>query len=115
MSEHTTATIAGAVSINGIITIWADFGVFGIDEVYNQLRLNDINNTNLKIFATHLGLNVGPDGKTHHCIDYLGLLRNLFGFKVVIPADPNQTEHVVRYVLKQPGNWMIGVGRTACA
>lgn len=112
VSEHTTATIAGAVSINGIITIWADFGVFAIDEVYNQLRLNDINNTHLKIFATHLGYNVGPDGKTHHCIDYLGLLKNLFGFKVVIPADPNQTDHIVRYVLTQPGNWVIGVGRT---
>ncbi|MCX7994250.1 MAG: transketolase [candidate division WOR-3 bacterium] len=112
VSEHTTATIAGALSINGILTIWGDFGVFGIDEVYNQLRLNDINNTNLKIFATHLGYNVGPDGKTHHCIDYLGLLRNLFGFRVVIPADPNQTDHIVRYVLKQSGNWVIGVGRT---
>ncbi|MEO0137149.1 MAG: transketolase [candidate division WOR-3 bacterium] len=112
VSEHTTATIAGVLSINGVITIWGDFGVFGIDEVYNQLRLNDINNTHLKIFATHLGYNVGPDGKTHHCIDYLGLLRNLFGFKVVIPADPNQTDHIVRYVLNQPGNWVIGVGRT---
>ncbi len=112
VSEHTTATISGALSINGITTIWADFGVFAIDEVFNQLRLNDINNTNLKIFATHLGYNVGPDGKTHHCIDYLGLLRNLFGFKVVIPADPNQTDHIVRYVLNQSGNWMIGVGRT---
>ncbi len=112
VSEHTTATIAGALSINSIISIWADFGVFAIDEVYNQLRLNDINNTHLKIFATHLGYNVGPDGKTHHCIDYLGLLKNLFGFKVVIPADPNQTDHVVRYVINQPGNWVIGVGRT---
>uniref|UniRef100_A0A7C6EK47 Transketolase n=1 Tax=candidate division WOR-3 bacterium TaxID=2052148 RepID=A0A7C6EK47_UNCW3 len=112
VSEHTTATISGALSINGIITVWADFGVFAIDEVFNQLRLNDINNTNLKIFATHLGYNVGPDGKTHHCIDYLGVLRNLFGFKVVIPGDPNQTDHIVRYVLNQPGNWVIGVGRT---
>lgn len=112
VSEHTTATIAGALSINGIITIWGDFGVFGIDEVYNQLRLNDINNTNLKIFSTHLGLNVGPDGKTHHCIDYLGLLRNLFGFKIVLPADPNQADHITRYCLKEKGNWVIGVGRT---
>jgi transketolase len=112
VSEHTTATIAGALSINGIVSVWADFGVFAIDEVYNQLRLNDINNTNLKIIATHLGHNVGPDGKTHQCIDYLGVLRNLFGFKVVVPADPNQTDHAVRYVLKQKGNWVIGMGRT---
>ena len=112
VSEHTTATIAGALSINGVVTIWADFGVFAIDEVFNQLRLNDINHTNVKICATHLGLNVGPDGKTHHCIDYIGLLRNLFGFKLVIPGDPNQTDHIVRHVLNQDGNYVIGLGRS---
>ena len=112
VSEHTTATIAGALSINGVPTIWADFGVFAIDEVYNQLRLNDINHTELKICATHLGYNVGPDGKTHHCIDYIGLLRNLRTFKLVIPGDPNQTDHVVRYVMHQKGNYVIGLGRT---
>jgi len=112
VSEHTTATIAGALSINGVVTVWADFGVFAIDEVYNQLRLNDINHTNLKICATHLGYNVGPDGKTHHCIDYIGLLKNLFGFRLVIPGDPNQADHAVRYVLQQKGNYVIGLGRT---
>jgi len=112
VSEHSTATITGALSINGVIAIWADFGVFAIDEVYNQLRLNDINCTELKICATHLGYNVGPDGKTHHCIDYIGLLRNLLGFKLVIPGDPNQTDHIVRYVLRQKGNYVIGIGRT---
>jgi transketolase len=112
VSEHSTATTAGALSVNGVMTVWADFGVFAIDEVYNQLRLNDINHTNLKICATHLGYNVGPDGKTHHCIDYIGLLRNLFGFKLVMPGDPNQTDHVVRYVMKEQGNYVIGLGRT---
>lgn len=111
VSEHTTATIAGALSINGVCTIWADFGVFAIDEVFNQLRLNDINNTHLKIVATHLGYNVGPDGKTHHCIDYIGVLRNLLGFKLIIPCDPNQTDRMIRYMLRQPGNWVMGLTR----
>ncbi len=112
VSEHSTATIAGALSINGVLAVWADFGVFAIDEVYNQLRLNDINHTNLKVIATHIGYNVGPDGKTHHCIDYLGLIRNLFGFKMIIPGDPNQTDHVVRHVLAQNGNFVIGISRS---
>jgi len=112
VSEHSTATIAGAASINGVLSIWADFGVFALDEVYNQLRLNDINETNVKIIATHIGYNVGPDGKTHHCIDYIGLLRNLFGFSLIIPCDSNQTDHVTRYVLSQPGNHVIGLART---
>lgn len=112
VSEHTTATIAGALSINGVISLWADFGVFAIDEVFNQLRLNDINQTNLKIIATHLGYNVGPDGKTHHCIDYIGVLRNLFGFKLIVPCDPNQADRMTRYMLQQTGNWVMGLTRT---
>ncbi|MDH4210479.1 MAG: transketolase [candidate division WOR-3 bacterium] len=112
VSEHSTATTAGALSINGVITLWADFGVFAIDEVYNQQRLNDINHTNLKVCATHLGYNVGPDGKTHHCIDYIGLLRGLFGFKLIIPGDPNQTDHAVRYMMSQAGNYAIGISRS---
>lgn len=112
VSEHTVATIVGALSINGIIAVWADFGVFAIDEVYNQLRLNAVNMTNVKIVATHIGYNVGPDGKTHHCIDYIGLLRNLFGFKLIIPADSNQTDRAARCFLSEPGNTVLGLTRT---
>ena len=63
-------------------TFWADFGVFGIDEVYNQQRLNDINRASLKLVVTHCGLDVGEDGKTHQCLDYVGALRDFFGWKV---------------------------------
>lgn len=112
VSEHNTATVAGALSVNGFVTVWADFGIFAIDEVFNQLRLNDINNTNLKVVATHLGYNVGPDGKTHHCIDYIGLLKNLPGFKFMMPGDPNQADHITRYMLTQPGNHVLGLTRS---
>jgi len=111
IQEHNTATIAGAISTTGILTFFADFGVFGIDETYNQHRLNDINKTNLKLVATHLGLDVGPDGKTHQCTDYIGLMSNLYHFKVIIPCDPNQTDRAVRYAAMEKGNFLIGTGR----
>ncbi len=111
VSEHNTATVAGALSISGITTVWADFGVFSIDEVYNQLRLNAINNTNLKVIATHIGYNVGSDGKTHQCIDYIGLARNLVNFRLLIAADPNHVDHITRYALGRPGNYIIALTR----
>lgn len=112
IQEHNTATIAGSLSTTGILSIFADFGVFGIDEVYNQQRLNDINNTNLKVVCTHLGIDVGEDGKTHQCIDYIGLLRNLFGFKVILPADANQTYKACLTAFSESGNYFIGMGRS---
>ncbi len=112
IQEHNTATISGSLSTTGILSIFTDFGVFGIDEVYNQQRLNDINNTNLKVVCTHLGVDVGEDGKTHQCIDYIGLLRNLFGFKVVLPSDANQTYKAILSCFADSGNYFIGMGRS---
>ncbi|MGQ9479397.1 MAG: transketolase, partial [Thermoproteota archaeon] len=112
VQEHTTATIAGAASIHGVVPFFVDFGVFGVDETYNQHRLNDINQTNLKVVVTHCGLNVGEDGKTHHCIDYVGVPINLFGFKVIVPADANQTDRATRYIASTPGNFVLAVGRS---
>ncbi len=112
IAEHHTAAMAGAASTQGVVSVFADFGIFGVDETYNQQRLNAINKSHLKLFCTHLGLDVGEDGKTHQCIDYLGLLRNLEGLSVVIPVDPNETDLAARWALSSPGNVMIGVGRS---
>jgi len=112
IQEHNTAVVAGALSTQGVLTFWSEFGVFGVDEVYNQQRLNDINHSELKTVCTHCGLDVGEDGKTHQSIDYLALLRNVFGYKVILPADPNETDRAVRYAATVRGNVFIGMGRS---
>ena len=112
IQEHATATVAGAASAAGVVSLWAAFGVFGADEVYNQQRLNDINKASVKTVLTHTGLDVGEDGMTHQCIDYVGLFRNTFGWKVIVPADPNQTDRATRWMLKEPGNVCLAMGRS---
>lgn len=110
--EHNTAVAAAALSKERIQTFWADFGVFGVDETFNQHRLSDINNTNLKVITTHVGLDVGEDGKTHQCIDYLGVMKNLYHFCSIVPADPNQTDRVIRYISGKYGNFIVPMGRS---
>lgn len=112
IQEHATAAAAGAASTAGVVSVWADFGVFAADEVYNQQRLNDINRTGMKTVLTHTGLDVGEDGMTHQCIDYVGLFRNTFSWKVVVPADPNQTDRATRWMLTEPGNVCLAMGRS---
>ncbi len=110
--EHHTAAMAGGASLADRLVFWSDFGVFAIDETFNQHRLNDINHTNLKVVATHCGLDVGPDGKTHHCIKYAGLTRALPNYRTIVPADPNQTDRAIRYAASTPGNFFIAMGRS---
>jgi transketolase len=112
IQEHHAATLAGAISKEGFASFFSTFGVFGVAETYNQHRLNDINQTQLKLVCTHVGLDVGEDGQTHQCIDYVGLLQNLFDFSVFMSADPNQTDRIVRYMAAHPGNFFLGMGRS---
>lgn len=112
IQEHATATVSGAASAAGVVGIWADFGVFGLAEAYNQQRLNDINHANAKLALTHVGLDVGEDGMTHQNIDYVGLLRNTYGWKLVMAADPNQTDRATRWALSSWGNTCLAMGRS---
>ena len=113
VGEHNAATIGGALStVPGVVAFWSDFGVFGIDEAYNQQRLNDINGAALKLAVTHCGLDVGEDGKTHQCLDYVGALRDFFGWRVFVPADPNQTDRIIRAAATLPGNIAVPMGRS---
>ncbi len=115
VGEHNAATVAGALSISGVLAFWADFGVFGLDEVYNQQRLNDINGAAVKLVLTHCGLDVGEDGKTHQCIDYVGGFKQFFGWRVIVPADPNQTDRAVRAAASMQGNVAVVMGRSKLA
>ncbi|MHB8050995.1 MAG: transketolase [Coriobacteriia bacterium] len=112
VGEHNTAAVAGALSVSGVLTFFSDFGVFGIDEVYNQQRLNDINEASVKLAVTHCGLDVGEDGKTHQCLDYVGAFRTMFGWRVIVPADPNQTDRAVREAARMPGCVALAMGRS---
>ena len=112
IQEHHAAAVSGAMSCENMVTFFSTFGSFAVSEVYNQNRLNDFNHANIKVVATHVGLDVGEDGPTHQCIDYLGLLKNCFRFSVFMPADPNQTDRITRYIATQPGNFFVGMGRS---
>jgi len=112
IQEHHAASMAGGMSSVDMVPFFSTFGAFALSEVYNQTRINDFNHTNVKVVATHVGLDVGEDGPTHQCIDYLGLTRNFFRFSVFMPADPNQTDRIIRFAATHPGNVFVGMGRS---
>ena len=112
IAEHNAAVVTGALSLAGVAAWWGEFAMFGVAESYNQQRLNDINEANVKLAVTHAGIDVGEDGKTHHSIDYFALLNSTFGWKVFTPADPNQTDRATRWMATHRGNHALVMGRS---
>jgi transketolase len=77
----------------------------------DQARVNDINSTNVKMVATHCGLSVGEDGPTHQAIDDMSSFLGMFNTMVIEPADPNQTDRIIRYIASHYGNFYVRMGR----
>ncbi len=113
IAEQHMVGMAGGLSLARHIPFASTFGVFMTSRAKDQARVNDINQTNVKMVATHCGLSVGEDGPTHQAIDDMGSMLGLFNTMVMEPADPNHCDRMIRYAAAHYGNMYIRMGRHA--
>lgn len=111
IAEQHMLSCAGGLSLKGLIPFASTFGAFMTSRAKDQVRVNDINRTNVKMVATHCGLSVGEDGPTHQAIDDMGSMLGLFHIHVLEPADTNQTDHMIRFIASHYGNFYVRMGR----
>lgn len=111
IAEQHMVSCAGGLSLDGFIPFVSTFGAFMSSRAKDQARVNDINRTNVKMVATHCGLSVGEDGPTHQAIDDVGSFLGMFNTMVIEPADPNQTDRIIRYIASHYGNFYVRMGR----
>lgn len=112
IAEQQMISMAGGLSLAGVVPFASTFGVFMTSRAKDQARVNDINQTNVKMVATHCGLSVGEDGPTHQAIDDLGSMLGLFNTMVMEPVDPNHCDRMIRYAASHYGNMYIRMGRS---
>ena len=113
IQEHNAASAAGGLASCGIKTFFMDFGVFALAEPFNQLRVLDQNHMPVKVIASHCGVDVGQDGKSHQLIDYLALSNALLHTELILPADPNQADRALRYLAGTDRPGVLAVPRSA--
>ncbi len=88
IAEPNMMSIAAGLAAAGKIAFAATYSVFGSAHTYNVIRQNvAYTNLNVKIFCSHAGLTVGPDGATHQVNEDIGLMRGLPRMTVLVPAD----------------------------
>jgi transketolase len=69
-------------------------------------------NANVKLCGQSPGMAYGELGPTHHSIEDLAWLRAIANLPVVVPADPLETEQVIRWAASMVGPVFIRVSRT---
>ena len=97
----------------GKIPYAATFAMFAAGRAYDQIR-NSIcyPKFNVKIVATHGGVTVGEDGASHQALEDVALMRNLPNMTVIVPADYNECQQVIKYAAEHNEPMYIRIPRT---
>ena len=111
ITEQHMISAAGGFSLDEFVPFASTFGAFMTSRAKDQARVNDINKTNVKMVSTHCGVSVGEDGPTHQAIDDMSSFLGFYNTMVIEPADPNQTDHIIRYIASHYGNFYVRMGR----
>lgn len=104
IAEPNMMSVAAGLAAAGKIAFAATYSVFGSAHTYNVIRQNvAYTKLNVKIFCSHAGLSVGPDGATHQINEDIGLMRGLPGMTVLVPADGPETGRCVEAAVARKG------------
>ena len=114
IAEQNMISAAGgfaAVSGPVVVTTFAVFMLRG----FEQARLSVAYcNRNVKLVASHPGLDVGPDGASAQCIEDLAAFSSLPGMTVISPCDPVEAALATRAMLDHDGPVYMRTGRSPC-
>jgi transketolase len=113
IAEQNMMAAAGGLAATGFTPIVTTFAVFCLRAV-EQARLSiAYANRNVKIVASHPGLDVGPDGGSAQCLEDLAAFRAIPGMTVISPADATEMALATKAILDFKGPVYMRTGRSA--
>jgi transketolase len=113
IAEQNMMAVAGGLAATGLTPFVTTFAVFCLRAI-EQARLSiAYAKRNVKIVASHPGLDVGPDGASAQCLEDLAAFRAIPGMTVISPADPAEMAAAARAVADHHGPLYMRTGRSA--
>lgn len=113
IAEQNMMSVASGMASCGLIPIVTAYGVFAtlrpLDQIRNSIAYPKMN---VKIIASHLGLDVGPDGATHQAIEDLSIMRSLPNMLVISPCDDIELKQAFESLIKYKGPVYMRSGRS---
>jgi transketolase len=112
VAEQNMIGVAAGIALTGKTAVTTSFGVFTPGRTLDQIRINVCyNNANVKIAATHCGINVGEDGATHQALEDISALRAIPNITILSPCDYAEAKKATKEMLKMKGPCYLRLGR----
>ena len=112
IAEQNMMAMSGGMAAVGLIPIVTTFAVFMLRAI-EQARLSiAYADMNVKIVASHPGLDTGPDGASAQCLEDIACFRSIPNMTVISPCDPHEMEQATKAILDHIGPVYMRTGRS---
>tara|TARA_B100000963_G_scaffold217048_1_gene189258 strand:+ start:3932 stop:4897 length:966 start_codon:yes stop_codon:yes gene_type:complete len=112
IAEQNMMSVGAGMADAGLIPFVTTFAVFCF-RAAEQARLSiAYANRNVKIVASHPGLDVGPDGASAQSLEDIAVFRSIPGMTVISPSDPHEMKQAVKAIANFIGPVYMRTGRS---
>jgi len=112
IAEQNMVGVGNGLANGGMIPYLCGASCFLTARAMEQVKVDlAYSNANVRICGMSSGMAYGQLGPTHHSIEDLAWLRILPNMTVVVPADPIETDQVMRYSLEHVGPMFLRISR----
>jgi transketolase len=102
IAEQTLVGASVGLAVLGKRAFASTFAAF-FTRAYDQIRMAAVSNATLALSGSHAGVSIGEDGPSQMGLEDLAMMRAVCGSTVLYPCDANQTAHLVKLMIDQPG------------
>jgi transketolase len=114
VAEANMVGTAAGMAAMGKTVFASSFAMFAAGKAWEQTRQSVcVPELSVKICATHAGLTVGEDGKSHQMLEDITLMRVLPHMRVLVPADGVEARLAVRAAASTPGPFYVRLSRAS--
>lgn len=102
IAEQNMAGVALGLAKQGKIPFISTFAAF-FTRAYDQIRMAQYADTNIKFVGSHAGVSIGEDGSSQMGLEDIGMFRSLLGSVVLYPSDGVSSERLTEEAAKHKG------------
>lgn len=102
IAEQNMVSLAVGLAHRGKIPFISTFGAF-MTRAFDQLRMAQYSQANIKIVGSHVGVSMGQDGSSQMALEDIAMMRAIRESMVLYPADAISTEKLVTLMAQTQG------------
>ena len=103
IAETSAMSIATGIALEGQIPFYVNFATFISGTAWTQLRQAAYANANVKMIATHPGMDNGPDGASHHANEDIAIVRTIPNVKILVPSNVDELRKAIQIAINCDG------------